>query len=229
MKKAVLAAGMFFALGVFCCVRPLSAQAPNSPSTAPSSASPTGARIAILNLTYVINNYVKYRHYKEEMNSVVEPFKKKHMELQQKLDELRKAAASLPHQGQEGEGAALEKQAREIQRLIEDNKTEINLLMTKRSDEVMKIIYLDVYRAVQGYAASHRFDLVLHYNDALTESDFLSAQNIARKLNTGALMPLIMAQNLDISKDIADLLNAGMGAPNGAPQGQTTQPVGGSR
>jgi hypothetical protein len=113
---------------------------------------------------------------------------------------------------------------------MDDNKSEIQLRLGKRNDEEMKIIYQDIYFAVQGYATSHRFDLVLHYNDAITPEDFMSAQNIARKLNTGALMPLFTAptaSGLEISKDIVDLLNAGMGAPNGVPQG--TQPVGGQR
>lgn len=227
MNRAVLAAGILFALGVFCYVGPVNGQTPNNPPVASSSAAPAGARIAILNLTYVINNYVKFQHYKEEIKGLVEPLQKKHMDLQQKLEELSKAAAALPRQGQSSQGEELEKQARDIKRQMEDNKAEANLKMSKRSDEEMKIIYLDVYRAVQGYAASHRFDLVLHYNDALTPEDFLSAQNIARKLNTGALMPLIMAPSMDISKDIVEVLNAGMGVSNGAPQG-TAQPVGGT-
>ena len=70
MKKAVLAAAFFFALGVFCYVGRSSGQAPNNASVAPTSASPTGGtRIAILNLTYVINNYAKFKNYKEEMSN----------------------------------------------------------------------------------------------------------------------------------------------------------------
>ncbi len=228
MKKAVLAAGIFLALGVLWYVAPLSGQTPNNQQpVASASASTSGTRMAILNLTYVIKNYVKYQHFQEEMKGIVEPFQKKHEALQQKLEDLRKQAAALPPKGQPGQGEELEKQARDIQRQMEDNKTEIQLKLGKRNDEEMKIIYLDVYQAVTGYATSHRYDLVMHYNDAITKEDFLSAQNIARKLNTGALMPLIAAPNLDISKDIVDLLNGGMGAPNGAAQG--TQPVGGQR
>lgn len=226
MKKAVLAAGICLALGVFWYVRPLSGQGPNNPSAASASASPTGGtRIAIMNLTYVINNYVKYQHFKEEMKSTIEPFQKAHESLQQQLEDLRKQAAALPRQAQSEQGAELEKKGREIQRKMDDNKAEFQLKMGKRNDEEMRIIYMDIYGAVQGYASSHRYDLVLHYNDAITKDDFLSAQNIARKLNTGALMPLIAANSLDISQEIVKLLNDSMGAPNGAPQG--TQPASG--
>jgi Skp family chaperone for outer membrane proteins len=229
VKKAVLAAGMLLALGVLWYVAPLSGQTPNNSTAASPSASPTGTRIAILNITYVLKNYAKYQHFQEEMKGIVDPFQKKHESLQQQLQELQKQAAALPRQQSE-QGAELEKKGREIQRQMEDNKNEIQLRLGKRSDEEMKILYMDVYQAVQGYAASHHYDLVLHYNDAITQEDFLSAQNIARKLNTGALMPLYTSRNqsLDISQDIVKLLNDGMGAPNGgAPQG--TQPVGGQR
>jgi Skp family chaperone for outer membrane proteins len=227
VKKAVVAVGLCLALGVFLYVGSSRGQAQNNQTGAAPSAAPTGTRIAVLNLSYVIKNYLKYQHFNEEMKGIVEPFNKKHMELQQKLEDLKKQAAALTRQTQPGQGEEIEKQGRDIQRQMEDNKTEAQLKIQKRSDEEMRIIYLDIYTAVQGYAASHRYDLVLHYNDAITKEDFLSAQNIARKLNTGALMPLISAPNLDISQDIVNLLNAGMGAPNGAAQGM--QPVGGQR
>ncbi len=228
VKKAVLTVGTVLVLGVLWYVGPLSGQTPNNNNypTSATPAAPAGTRIAILNLTYVIKKYAKYQRFQEEMKAIVEPFTKRHNELQQQLEELRKQAANLPR-GQSEQGAEIEKKARDIQRQMDDNKTEAQLKMGKRSDEEMQIIYMDIYQAVQGYASSHGFDLVLHYNDAIMKDDFLSAQNIARKLNTGALMPLITAPNLDISKDIADLLNASTGSPNGASQGAA--PVGTQR
>jgi Skp family chaperone for outer membrane proteins len=230
VKKAVLAAGICLALGVLWYVGPLSGQTPNNQPVASASAASTGTRIAILNLTYVINKYVKYQHFKDEMKTTIEPFQKKHESLQQQLEELRKQAAAMPRQQQSEQGAELEKKARDIQHQMEDNKTEIQLRLGKRNDEEMKIIYMDVYQAVQSYATSHRYDLVLHYNDAITPEDFMGAQNIARKLNTGALMPLFADSkaNLDISMDIVKLLNESISAPNGTPP-QGTQPVGGTR
>lgn len=72
---------------------------------------------------------------------------------------------------------------------------------------MMKNIYLCVTEAAQKYAKAHDLDLVLHYNDAITEQDYLSAQNIARKMNTAALMPLYFPQNMDISRDLVAILN----------------------
>jgi Skp family chaperone for outer membrane proteins len=230
VKKAVVTAGIVLVLGVLWYIRPLSGQTPpnNTYSASAAPTAPPGTRVAILNLTYVIKNYLKYQHFQEEMKAIVEPYTKKHNELQQQLEELRKQAANLPRQGQSDQGAELERKARDIQRQMDDNKTEANLQLGKRSDAEMKTIYMDIYQATQGYAASHGYNLVLHYNDALTKEDFLSAPNIARKLQTPALMPLIMAPNLDISEDIVKLLNASMGSPNGTPQG-TQPPAGGQR
>jgi Skp family chaperone for outer membrane proteins len=228
VKKAVLAAGICLASGVLWYVGPLSGQTPaNNPQGAGAPSAPLRTRIAILNLTYVIKNYDKYKRFQDEIKVFIEPFQKKDTELRQKLEELRKAAGNPPRQGQPSQGEELEKQAREIQRQLEDNAAEIKLKLGKRSDDEMKTVYLDVCTAVQSYARSHDFDLVLHYNDAVTESDFLSPQNIARKLNTGALMPMTFQPSMDISQDIVKILNynvSATSAPGNPPPG--TQPGG---
>ncbi|HTU90963.1 MAG TPA: OmpH family outer membrane protein [Gemmataceae bacterium] len=227
MKKAVLAAGIVLALGVLWYVSPLSGQTPPAGNTqaAATPAAPLRTRIAILNLTYVIKNYEKYKHFQEEIKGIVEPFQKKDVELRQKLENLRKEAGNVPR-GQSAQGEELEKQARDIQRQLEDNGAEIKLKLGKRSDDEMKIVYMDVIEAAQRYAASHDFDLVLHYNDAVTEQDYVSAQNIARKLNTGALMPLYFQRNMDISMDVVKMLNYNLSATS-APGTPGTQPVNG--
>lgn len=224
MKKAVLAVGAILALVALWYVAPLSGQTQppaNNPQAAATPAAPLRTKIAILNLTYVIKNYDKYKRFQDEIKVFIDPFQKKDAELRAKLESLKKEAATMPGKGQ-ASGEELEKQAREIQRQLEDNAAEIKLKLGKRSDEEMKIVYQDVCLAAQSYARSHDFDLVLHYNDAVTESDYLSAQNIARKLNTGALMPLYFQRNMDISQAVVELLNynvSATSAPNTQPNG----------
>jgi len=174
-------------------------------------------RIGLINLTYVIKNYDKFKQYEIEMKKLIEPFTQRHNELQSKLDELRKQATNpslVPTSGENGrektKDEEVEEKARKIQRDIEDNKAKIKLKMSKRSDDEMKVIYKDVMEATQCYATKYDLDLVLHYNDAITHEDLLSAQNVARKLNTGALMPLYSKEELDISMDIVTLLNQRM-------------------
>lgn len=209
MKKAVVMAGAFLALGVLWYVGPLSGQT-QSQTNSQAAPTPARTRIAILNLTYVIKNYKKYQNFQEEIKGIVEPFHKKDTDLREKLEGLRKQAATA--QGQPSEREKLEKEARDIQRQIEDNNAEVKIALGKRSDDEMKIIYNDICEAAQRYAQSHDFEMVLHYNDAVTKEDFFSAPNIGRKLQTGALMPLYFLPSMDISVAVVELLNYNMGA-----------------
>lgn len=101
----------------------------------------------------------------------------------------------------------LEAEAKKIQRDLDENSLEAKLKLGKRSDEEMRVLFLDVYDAVQRYASKHDLDLVMHYNDAITREDYLSEQNIARKLQSGALVPIYTSTGIDISKEIAESLN----------------------
>jgi Skp family chaperone for outer membrane proteins len=234
VKKTVLAAGGFIVLGVLCYVGASNGQTqqqtnyPQQAPTQPQAAAPR-TRIALLNLTYVIKNYEKYKHFQDEIKVIIEPFQKKDAELRQAMEKLRQEAG--PTTPQTPPPPDLERRVKDLQRQAEDNQAEAKLKLGQRSDEEMKILFMDVYDAATRYANSHDFELVLHYNDAIDRKDFLSAQNIARKLNTGALMPLICVDSLDISKDIVNALNYNMsaaGVPGGAaPQG--APPAGGQR
>jgi Skp family chaperone for outer membrane proteins len=229
VKKTILALGGFLALGVLCYVGQLSGQTqqPNYPPQAAAAPAAPRTRIALLNLTFVIKNYQKYKNFQDEIKGVVEPFQKTDANLRAELDSLRKQAEASASKGEPPQTRELlERKAKDVQRRMEDNTAEAKLKLGARSDEEMKILFTDVYQAAHGYAASHDFELVLHYNDAVSGEDYLSAQNIARKLNSGALMPLITTPSLDISKDIVALLNSNMPSPGGAPQGA---PPAGSR
>jgi len=159
-------------------------------------------RIGLLNLTFVIKNYDKYKQFQDEVKVLLEPFQTKDADLRQQLAELRKRAEAQPSQREE-----LERQAKDIQRKMEDNGLAIKLKLGKKSDEEMQLLYKDVAEAVERYATAHDLELVLHYNDAVTKKEFDSAKNIARKLNTGSLMPIYMVSGIDISTEIVDDLN----------------------
>jgi Skp family chaperone for outer membrane proteins len=171
-------------------------------------------RIGLLNLTCVIKNYNKYKRFQEEIKEIVEPFQNRDAELRAELEKVRAQAKDpslVPAKNEKGDDKSqkkeLEKKAKEIQRQLDDNSAEAKLKLGKRSDDEMKILFKDVEKAVERYATAHELDLVMHYNDAVTKEDFESAQNIARKLNTGALMPIYMVSGIDITTEIADDLN----------------------
>jgi Skp family chaperone for outer membrane proteins len=203
VKKTVFVAGGFLALGLLCYAGRLWADPQTAqPTQAPQAAPRT--RIALINLTYVIKNYLKYKNFQEEIKGVFAPFQGTQEQLRKEAEELNKSItpASSPEKK-----ADVERKLKDLQRKAEDTQAEAKLVLGKKSDDQMKIIYLDVVEAAQRYAASHEFDLVMHYNDATTPEDYHSAMNIARKIQTGALMPLYAAPGMDISVDVVNMLN----------------------
>jgi Skp family chaperone for outer membrane proteins len=226
VKKTVMATGGFILLGVLCYVGQLSGQQNSSTNGQQAPAAPPArTRIALLNLTYVIKNYDKYKHFQEEIKGIIEPFQARDTELRKQADTLRKKAEELTRQqGPTTQRDELERQAKDIQRKLEDNSAEAKLQLGKRTDDEMKLLFSDVYEAASRYATSHDFELVLHYNDAVTPEDFMSAQNIARKLNTGALMPFYWMRSMDISVDLVNMLNYNMRSAT-TPVGGTANPA----
>ncbi|MHB1425913.1 MAG: OmpH/Skp family outer membrane protein [Gemmataceae bacterium] len=220
MKKTVLAAGGFLALGVLCYVSQLWGQAQSQSSNPPAAAAtPAKTRIAILNLAYVIKNYEKYKRFQEEIKGIVEPLQKKDTELRQALENLRKKDEELARQPPSAQREEVARQAKDLQRQLEDNGTEAKLKLGKRSDDEMRTLFMDVCDAAQRYAVHHDFEMVLHYNDAVTKEDFFSSQNIGRKMNSTGLTPLYWLPSMDISMDVVNMLNYNMnqaGAASGS-------------
>jgi Skp family chaperone for outer membrane proteins len=229
VKKTVfVVAGGLFALGVLCYAGRLWAQAQTAPAANPAPAAAPRTRIALINLTYVIKNYDKYKTFQEEIKKLVGPFQGTDAKLRKEAEDLVKQKTPTATAEQVAE---IDKKLKEIQRKIEDNNIEAKMVVGKKSDDEMKILYMDVLQAAQGYATSHDFDLVLHYNDATTPEDYFSAPNIARKLQTGALMPVYAASGMDITKEIVALLSYNLrpATPQGGAPAQGAAPAGGSQ
>lgn len=166
------------------------------------------ARIALLNLTYVIKNYDKYNDFQREIKNDVEPFHKRDKKLKKLIEEAEQQKEKA--KGNPKEMEAVEEKLKQLKREVEDNQAEVKKSIGKKSDEEMLILFKDVFEAAKHYAAGNGIELVLHYNDAVTDKDFMSPQNIARKFNTDALMPLYAASGLDISREIVKSLNESM-------------------
>jgi Skp family chaperone for outer membrane proteins len=170
------------------------AQAPNpNPPAAPAQPK---TKIGLVNLSRVIKEYNKFKTFQEEMKKAVEPFQGRDAALKTEGDKLAKEA---------------------IQRQLEDNKVEAQKSIGKKQEDQLVILYKDIRTVVDRFAQAHGFEMVLHYNDAVTPEEYWSAQNIARKMQAGALMPMYIQGGLDISHNIIATLNAGAPAPAAAP------------
>jgi outer membrane protein len=204
---------MFFALAGMSALtlaifagRLLYAQNAQSASSTPAAAPKTHTRVALLNLTYVVKNYKKFQTYQEELKKLVEPYQAKDTSWKAEGEKLAKDAQAAGVTQEKRE--EIERKLRELQRNIEDNKQEVQKVLVKEQEKQLKTLYLDVYNVVSRYAQAHNYEMVLHYNDAVTQEDYWSAANIARKMQTGALMPMYMTGGLDISANVVQTLNA---------------------
>jgi Skp family chaperone for outer membrane proteins len=224
VKKTVFVLGGFLALAGLCWAGrlwadPQAAQPTQAPQAAPRT------RIALINLTYVIKNYQKYKNFQDEIKSVFSPFEGTQQQLRKEAEELQKQVTPTTSPEKKTE---IEHRLKELQRKAEDSQAEAKLVLGKKSDDQMKIIYMDVVEAAQRYATDHEFDLVLHYNDATTPEDYHSAMNIARKIQTGALMPIYAAAGMDISVDVVKLLNHNVSPTTSQGAAPGTPPAGGN-
>ena len=174
--------------------------------------------IALFNLNYVIQKYDKYRDIQEELKGIAEPFQRREAALRRQGEKLRAELAKLQKDANLGGPVAediaqkkekLEHKSKMLQREIEDNLTEVKLKVGKRTEAAMKEMYVDVYEAASRYAKEHDYEIILHYNDATNAQDYFGAANIARKVSTGALVPLTTKPGIDVTKDLIELLNLG--------------------
>lgn len=185
----------------------LAAQTPAAGGGAPAGMAQPKTRVALLNLTYVIKNYNKFKSFQEELKKTVEPYQAKDTSLKAEGEKLAKEAQAPNTTAEKRD--QIEKKLKDLQRQIEDNKNDAQKIVVKKQEEQLKILYMDVRSVVDRYAQAHNFEMVLHYNDAVTPDDYWSPANIARKMQAGALMPMYIANGLDISGPIVTTLNGG--------------------
>jgi Skp family chaperone for outer membrane proteins len=184
--------------------------------SAPPSAAPLRTRIAIFNLTHVIKSYQKYVGFQTEMKEQVKKYEQELENLQKGLKgwqaQLQQLAPSDTAKRDEAERAVREYQRR-MQDVSEDTKKQLG----SRQDQQAMILYKEIETAVQRYAAANDIELVLHYNDAVSDAELHHPYNIQRKIQMGGCMPVYHARGMDITKPITDMLNQNYQASMAAP------------
>jgi Skp family chaperone for outer membrane proteins len=163
-------------------------------------------RVALLNLSYVIKNYEKFKAYEQEIKTALEPFQKKEEGWRKEAEELTKKLNGPGVSNEEKE--KIQKRGKDIERAVEDNRNEVRKIVTKKQDEGLTILYNEVRDVATRIARSQNFDMVLHYNDYTEQKEYWSVQNILRKMQAGALMPLYWEPGLEISQQVVASLNS---------------------
>jgi len=183
----------------------------------------TTTKIAVMNLTYVVNNYEKFKTYKDEIKAAAVPFQNTDTELRNKAEKLAKEGQAANTSNEKRE--EIERQLKDLQRQVEDNKTAAQKAIGKRQELQLYTLYLDVWNVASKVAAARGYDMILHFNDATDQKEFWSAANIARKMQAGALMPIYYNPALDVSNDVLQTLNAYYKGSGGAGGGTTPTPT----
>lgn len=171
----------------------------------PRPAAPT-TKVALMNLTYVVNNYEKFKGYKEEIKQAVKPFQDNDEKFKAEAKALTDEAAKTGVTNERRE--QIENKLKDLQRKVEDNKNEAQKVVGKKQEQQLITLYSDVHTVCKRVAEARGYDMILHFNDATEQKEYWSAQNIARKMQAGALMPIYHNPALDVSNDVLATLNA---------------------
>ncbi len=201
MKRTVLALTGLLALAAAAYVGGrLRAQTTGAPAPEPRT------RIALMNLLYVLEKYERGKALNEEMKTLAQPYQTRDTGLLAERDKKVKEAQDPKCTAEKRE--QLEKEVKQIERQRQDNKADYDAAMAKKSDESLKILYMEIQDAATRYAQAHNFDLVLHFNDATTRERYYSGPFIRGKMQPTVCMPLYAAPGMDISQPVVDALNA---------------------
>ena len=188
---------------------------PARPAAAPRT------KIALLNLTYVISYYEKYKAYKEDMKKQAQPYEDRIKAKQAEMEALRKEMTDPQKPPSEARRQEIEAKVKADQRDIQDANDEAKNKLAKEASDQMVLLYKEVQAAAGGYARAHDFDLVLQYNEPLDPKDYYSPANIERKMGAGALIPLYYSNGMEISQDVLAMLNTSYRPAAAAPAATT--------
>ncbi len=203
----MLATGMAVLSGAIYLGSTLSAQQPTGPQAQPPAAVPAPqTKIALINLNYVVKNYAKFIALQGEMKGVLTEYQTKDKDLATRFDAKTKElqTPNLPPAQKD----KVDVELMNIKRAREDNSAAAGKkVLADKSDAGMVTLYIEVANAAKLYASARGIELVMHYNDALDQSEMWSAPNIARKLQAGACIPLYFQPGMDISPQVVQMLN----------------------
>jgi Skp family chaperone for outer membrane proteins len=204
-KKLKMLAGVAAATLLFCSTA--SAQQGGQPGQGgqPQLAPVPKTKIAIINLQHVVKSYDRWKQFEDEYkrnykgyDAEFEKIKEQGLKLKERLNKMN---ATDP------EAEPIKLQLKALDRQVQDLGDSAKQKLLKLQDEMSMQIYAQVEEAVSVYAKANDLDLVLQYNDGVQGQELHNPQNIQRKMQTGALMPVYAVSGMDISQTIILMLN----------------------
>jgi Skp family chaperone for outer membrane proteins len=180
-----------------------------------AGAAPNCPKIGLMNLAYVLKGYNKFKVYNDEIEKIRVQYEKQEMDLKKSIADWKtyweRKDISQPDKDK------AEDAVKTLQRRVEDNINEYKKVRGKKSDEQMVQMYKEVEDTVKSWAGSNGFHMILHYSEALADSDKYVPQNVQRKLvgpgQSGGVCPIYFTPGMDVSEDIVRALNTRYPAP----------------
>jgi Skp family chaperone for outer membrane proteins len=176
---------------------------------ATNTVAPLRTRIAVINLQRVIKQYQKCNafelEYKEKYDAFNRQFEAKRTEAANLKTQLEKAV-------NDDQREAIQRQMRALDREVQDMGEYAKKELSRLRDGQASQIYREVEMAVQAYARANDLEMVMHFNDVVTKEDAYNPMNLQGKLQTRSLFPMYVADGMDITDTIANMLNQRMGA-----------------
>ena len=171
----------------------------------PPAARPT--RVAVFNLAHVGKKYEKFKAYQIEVKKKLDPFQKRDAEKTKRAEKLAEEAKDVNLTADQR--TQLEKKLTKLRREIEDNKAEAEAILVKSQERQVVVLYGEIEAVALRLANQRGYDLVMHYTD-VDKPDRKSAENIARKMQAGALMPIYIEPSIDLTDAILNELHKDM-------------------
>jgi RNA polymerase sigma factor (sigma-70 family) len=177
---------------------------------------PAQTRIGLINLARVIKGSKKFQAFQAGERARTQQFQKR-------LDTLKARARKYEIESTDPAATASEReyavrQLRQLQRQMDEEAATAKSELSQLSGEAFSRMYRDVAEAAQRFANANGLELVLCYNEAVTEADFYQPANLQRKMTQpGALMPMVVAPGMDISDAVLEALNARVVVPPKGP------------
>jgi Skp family chaperone for outer membrane proteins len=172
-------------------------------ATAPAAALRT--RIAVVNLMGVVKQYQKWQDFE---NSYKTALKDATAEFDKLKTEAMRLKAELEKATDEATRVKIQEQMKALDRQVQDKNEQFKRDLLKWRDDIAVQIYREIDDAVKAYARANDIDMVLHFSDAVTPADMFHPANVERKLQTLACMPMYVAQGMDITAQVTEMLNA---------------------
>jgi Skp family chaperone for outer membrane proteins len=182
--------------------------AADPPKTPVAPAPQPKTKVAVLNLSKVIKGYRKWDDFQAKYKEKIDSYDKQLQPLKKELDDLQ-ALGNKP-----GTDNATKEQIGKKMRLksteMQDKADEFKKQLADYEGTSFTTIYNDVKDMTARYARSKEIELVMHFNDGVTEPEANTPQNIGRKMGHGPCFPLYVVPGMDISDDVLKYLNAAL-------------------